>query len=123
METFIVLGLCFILYEALDLFQSCYNNQHHNQQQQQQRPRHRRRGEHYTRQNTSNGLHSNGANSGDDDNDCDSNSVKDTAHLVHLDRIDEIDSEDNQFDNNPVFSICDRVIRESEAGDNSRLIV
>lgn len=30
METFIVLGLCFILYEALDLFQSCYNrpNQH-----------------------------------------------------------------------------------------------
>lgn len=24
METFIVLGLCFMLYEALDLFQSCY---------------------------------------------------------------------------------------------------
>lgn len=30
METFIVLGLCFILYEALDLFQSCYNNNRHN---------------------------------------------------------------------------------------------
>lgn len=29
METFIVLGLCFILYEALDLFQSCYNNNRH----------------------------------------------------------------------------------------------
>lgn len=26
METLIVLGLCFIFYEALDLFQSCYNN-------------------------------------------------------------------------------------------------
>lgn len=26
METFIVLGLCVILYEALDLFQSCYRN-------------------------------------------------------------------------------------------------
>lgn len=26
METFIVLGFCFILYEALDLFQSCYTN-------------------------------------------------------------------------------------------------
>lgn len=29
METFIVLGLCFILYEALDMFQSCYNNNRH----------------------------------------------------------------------------------------------
>lgn len=26
METFIVLGFCFILYEALDFFQSCYTN-------------------------------------------------------------------------------------------------
>lgn len=34
METFIVLGFCFILYEALDLFQSCYtnNNRHPHQQ-------------------------------------------------------------------------------------------
>lgn len=33
METFIVLGFCFILYEALDFFQSCYsnNNRHHHQ--------------------------------------------------------------------------------------------
>lgn len=33
METFIVLGFCFILYEALDFFQSCYtnNNRHHQQ--------------------------------------------------------------------------------------------
>lgn len=31
METFIVLGLCFILYEALDLFQSCYNRPNHHQ--------------------------------------------------------------------------------------------
>lgn len=33
METFIVLGFCFILYEALDFFQSCYsnNNKHHQQ--------------------------------------------------------------------------------------------
>lgn len=33
METFIVLGFCFILYEALDFFQSCYgtNNRHQHQ--------------------------------------------------------------------------------------------
>jgi len=35
METFIVLGLCFVLYEALDLFQGCYHRQ---QQLQQQTP-------------------------------------------------------------------------------------
>lgn len=29
MEIFIVLGLCFVLYEALDLFQGCYQHYHH----------------------------------------------------------------------------------------------
>lgn len=33
METFIVLGFCFILYEALDFFQSCYSNNNRHQQQ------------------------------------------------------------------------------------------
>uniref|UniRef100_A0A1B0CEW1 Secreted protein n=1 Tax=Lutzomyia longipalpis TaxID=7200 RepID=A0A1B0CEW1_LUTLO len=29
MEIFIVLGLCFVLYEALDLFQGCYHQYYH----------------------------------------------------------------------------------------------
>lgn len=33
METFIVLGFCFILYEALDFFQSCYTNNNLHEQQ------------------------------------------------------------------------------------------
>lgn len=33
METFIVLGFCFILYEALDFFQSCYSNNNRHQHQ------------------------------------------------------------------------------------------
>lgn len=33
METFIVLGFCFILYEALDFFQSCYSNKNKHHQQ------------------------------------------------------------------------------------------
>lgn len=91
METFIVLGLCFILYEALDLFQSCYNNQEHPQQND-----------------------SGCANNGTGANNIDTTSIsKDTARLVTLDNIDEIDSDDNQSikmsNNNKVFSICERV--------------
>lgn len=33
METFIVLGFCFILYEALDFFQGCYTNNNLHEQQ------------------------------------------------------------------------------------------
>lgn len=33
METFIVLGFCFMLYEALDFFQSCYTNNNLHEQQ------------------------------------------------------------------------------------------
>ncbi|GAB0087113.1 hypothetical protein DMENIID0001_013880 [Sergentomyia squamirostris] len=30
MEIFVVLGLCFVLYEALDLFEGCYRQYRHN---------------------------------------------------------------------------------------------
>lgn len=84
METFIVLGLCFILYEALDLFQSCYN--HNN------RHSHHHLGEHLE-----------GAT---DEN-------KDTAHLI-LDTIQEVeigDDSDNSthLDNSKVYSISENL--------------
>lgn len=84
METFIVLGLCFILYEALDLFQSCYN--HNN------RHSHHHFGEHLE-----------GAT---DEN-------KDTARLI-LDTIQEVeigDDSDNSthLDNSKVFSISENL--------------
>lgn len=108
METFIVLGLCFILYEALDLFHSCYTNQ---QQQ----------------SFGNNNSDFNGGNNFDDDsgggNSKNSNSdtisvTKDTAKLVHLDSIEEIDSSDDNQSNhlankNKVFSICESVIHNN----------
>lgn len=108
METFIVLGLCFILYEALDLFHSCYTNQ---QQQ----------------GFGNNSDFSSGSNFDDDDsgggNTKNSNNdaicvTKDTAKLVRLDSIEEIDSsDDNQsihFNNkNKVFSICESVVHNN----------
>lgn len=127
METFIVLGLCFILYEALDLFQSCYNNQ-------QQHPQTNDDIDCTTNTSSNNcnsssticARNSNNATT----NDIDTASVnKDTARLVTLDSIDEIDSEDNQsnqFANNKVFSICDRVVVDNVAtanvNDNGNLI-
>lgn len=102
METFIVLGLCFILYEALDLFHSCYNNPQHPQ-------------------NGDSGC----ANNGNGVRDVDSASVnKDTARLVALDSIDEIDSDDNQsvqLGNNKVYSICDRI--DVHGNNDGNLIV
>lgn len=116
METFIVLGLCFILYEALDLFHSCYSNQ---------------------QQHSFGNSDFNGGNNFDDDSGSANNSknsnndrisvTKDTAKLVHLDSIEEIDSSDdnqsNHFSNkNKVFSICDSVIHNNfhvNASNNS----
>lgn len=118
METFIVLGLCFILYEALDLFQSCYNNTSNQQPQTQpQQPP----------QTTSDG-------SSGDTNECNSSSSssvdhidndtltenKDTLHTIVLDtNIDDNNDDDDDNDvianastpysTNKVFSICDRV--------------
>lgn len=109
METFIVLGLCFILYEALDLFQSCYNKERHQQRQQES------------------GFGGSAGNSGSD---CGSTAEcttseslcgnKDTTHLMPLDVIEEIDldsSDDNNqtnhhLDKSKVYSICDRVINQ-----------
>lgn len=109
METFIVLGLCFILYEALDLFQSCYNKERHQQRQQD----------------------SSYAGSGTDcvtENRSTSDSCcvnKDTAHLMPLDAIEEIDldSEDNnqsnhRSDNSKIYSICDRVLHSNDNTTN-----
>lgn len=51
METFIVLGFCFILYEALDFFQSCYSNNNRHQ--------------HLQSSNTTDNLAGNATNSND----------------------------------------------------------
>lgn len=101
METFIVLGLCFILYEALDLFQSCYNNNQRHQS--------------FTNSSSCSSSSGNTECIAGINNSSDSISVnKDTARLVRLDSIEELDSDDtnqsNQFDKSKVFSICDRVI-------------
>lgn len=141
METFIVLGLCFILYEALDLFQSCYNKERHQHNQ----PRyHRQRQRPYTfgtsTTNPSCSSAASGNDNGTDDGlavgsdfcivgtsasaaaDCDSINVnKDTARLVRLDSISELDSDDNQAnhsDKNRVYSICDRVINRQFENDS-----
>lgn len=118
METFIVLGLCFILYEALDLFQSCYNKERHQQRQQD-----------------SDFGGSASSTSNTDSTNCiaanrsasDSISVsKDTAHLMPLDAIDEndLDSDDNNqlnqhLDKNKIYSICDRVIHQHFNNNNN----
>lgn len=107
METFIVLGLCFIIYEALDLFHSCYSNQ---------------------QQHSFGGSEFNGGNNFDDDSgggngsnsknsNADAISVnKDTAKLLRLDSIDEIESiEDNNESSSfpKVFSICESVVHNN----------
>lgn len=116
METFIVLGLCFILYEALDLFQSCYNKD-------PDRPHHHRR------RHCNFGTSANSTScSGDAVNSdfcvvgasngsavhCDSISASDdTAHLMRLDTVAELDNDDddqsNHSDRIKVYSICDRL--------------
>lgn len=142
METFIVLGLCFILYEALDLFQSCYNKErHHHQHQQLHNHRHRRQRNYNfgnnpgcstaIDNNIDDGVNVNSdfcivGTSDDSVNintiNCDSINVnKDTAHLMRLDSISELDSDDNQTihsDINKVYSICDRVINRQFDNDS-----
>lgn len=101
METFIVLGLCFILYEALDLFQSCYNKERHQQRQ----------------QDSGAGAGSGGSSAECNRSASDSFCVnRDTAHLMPLEAIEEadLDSDDNNqsnqhLDKGKVYSICDRV--------------
>lgn len=114
METFIVLGLCFILYEALDLFQSCYNKERHQQRQQES------------------GFGGNRADSSVAANRSASDSLsvnKDTTHLMPLEAIEEIDldSDDNNqtihhLDKSKVFSICDRVIEQHVNLSNNNIV-
>lgn len=128
METFIVLGLCFILYEALDLFQSCYNKERRQQQQ------------HFSADTNSSTISCNSSECNKSDStiasdftnatSSNNNSIirnKDTAHLMLLDSIEEIDSDDNQsnqFDKNKVYSICDRVINQPfDNSDNNVVCV
>lgn len=109
METFIVLGLCFILYEALDLFHSCYNNN---------RPQHLipSSASALVRQQYANNNNNNNNDS------CDENEIyaKDTTRLI-LSRVDEFDdsnsgSEDNYLDScNKVYSISESI--ECKAGE------
>lgn len=115
METFIVLGLCFILYEALDLFQSCYNS-NGNEQPQQEQPQ-------SAPQPSSDGNACDGdacSSSINNVTNIDNGAIsmnKDTLHSVLLDaNIDNDEDDDDtnakqseQFSNNKVFSICDRV--------------
>lgn len=114
METFIVLGLCFILYEALDLFQSCYNKERHQHQSSDgacdndSRPSgsgrsssSRRRGGRSIkraidtiaghRSNVTESFCVNTNNNSHGGNSTNSNATNDTAHLMPLDVIDELD--------------------------------
>lgn len=163
METFIVLGFCFILYEALDFFQSCYssNNRHH------QHPHfHNRNGGAVASSSSpasgsasDNNICCNSSTSiGSDSSsspiavpvtieshvsynseydsgsssdaalyasacssDLNNFSSRETAQLMRLGSIEEYDSDDtiinnqsNQYANNKVFSICDRVINHNQ---------
>lgn len=115
METFIVLGLCFILYEALDLFQSCYNNNRH---QNQQHLSHNQN----NNNNNNNSIFESSGGGGDNNGDENHYHHKDTARLI-LDTIQESDNnsiieEDNlsssssthQLDNtSKVFLISENV--------------
>lgn len=130
METFIVLGFCFILYEALDFFQSCYSN---NNRHQQQHPQFNKDiSAAHTKENLVDNNDENVANLSDsiannliqDDNHCELNSEFDlgsSSHSNHelgddsveFESFREIDSEEtiinNQSNHSSVFSICDRV--------------
>lgn len=120
METFIVLGLCFILYEALDLFQSCYNKERHQQRQQENSGIGGSAG-------SSNTANSGTANRSSPSDSCCVN--KDTAHLVPLEVIDEndLDSDtenaqlNHHLDKSQVYSICDRVISQHFNNNNCNL--
>lgn len=130
METFIVLGFCFILYEALDFFQSCYsnNNRHHQQHPQFNKD--------ISANNTKDTFDENATNlrdviasaslsekrvkfsskldlassshSNHDDDDDDS-----VVDVDDFDSIRELDSDEPILNNNQsshnIFSICDRV--------------
>lgn len=116
METFIVLGLCFILYEALDLFQSCYNKERHQQRQQESS---------FAGSASGSGTDCVAANRAVSDSFCVN---KDTAHLLPLDAIEEIelDSDDNDqsnhyLDHSKIYSICDRVINQHSNNNNTNV--
>lgn len=124
METFIVLGLCFILYEALDLFQSCYNKERHQQQQHQRQQEHSSDGACSSSGRAGSSTDCIAANNNNNCSGSDSYCVnKDTAHLMPLDSIEEIDldSDDNQsthLNKSKVYSICDRVINQHFDNNN-----
>lgn len=126
METFIVLGFCFILYEALDFFQSCYtnNNRHHQQHAQ------------FSREISTTNSKETVDNSDDSDNfrdvitsvplseenhvnlssEFDINSSKHSYYerddIIEFENIGAFDSEETIIDNQSnrqIYSICDRV--------------
>lgn len=125
METFIVLGFCFILYEALDFFQSCYSN---NNRHQQQHPQFNKNisatntkvNRRHTTDSIAKILISDDNNHIELSSEFDLASSSSSSHSNHerddsveFDSFRELDSEEtmlnNQSHQSGVFSICDRV--------------
>lgn len=107
METFIVLGLCFILYEALDLFQSCYSNNRPNQLTPTSASALVRQ------QYANNNIANKSINSNNDNCDEPDTNTKDTTRLI-LSNIDKFDDIYNNGDENNYLDNCVKVYSISE---------